>query len=110
MNKLLRLLLISLVLLTIVSMVIRHKYVLSSRELTEAMQRTLPMGASKMQVVGFIEARHPVAYDDTGSTVKARLSGRAENIIYRKDIVVTFEFDAQGRLSSYSTKEYLSFL
>jgi hypothetical protein len=30
-------------------------------------------------------------------------------MVYRRDIVITFEFSA-GQLLSYSTKEYLSFL
>jgi hypothetical protein len=59
--------------------------------------------------LSFVQARHPVAFDDVGSQVKARLSGLAENMIYRKDVVITFEFSREGKLLSYSTKEYLTF-
>ncbi len=109
MNRLLRWILPVLVVSVLAAIVVGHRYVLSSKMLSEAIQRELPTGSSKAQVNNFVERRHPVAYEDTGSVVKARLSGRAENIIYRKDIVVIFEFDGEGRLSSYSTNEYLSF-
>jgi hypothetical protein len=109
MNKLLRWILLLLVVLALAAMLVGRHYVLSSKDLSEAIQEQLPTGSSKAKVNNFVEARHPVAYEDMGSMVKARLSGRADNIIYRKDIVVSFNFDAQGRLSSYSTKEYLTF-
>jgi hypothetical protein len=38
------------------------------------------------------------------------MTGRDGNLIYRKDIVLDFEFDPSGRLLSYSKKEYLTFL
>ena len=101
--------LLALVALGLTVLLVGHHYVLNSKQLTAAIQRELPAGSSKVQVNRFIEARHPVAYDDNGARVRARLSGRASNIIYRKDIVVTFDFDAQGRLSGYSMKEYLTF-
>ncbi len=34
----------------------------------------------------------------------------AENMVYRKNIVITFEFSSDGKLLFYSTKEYLTFL
>jgi hypothetical protein len=83
--------------------------VISSAKLDAAIKRELPPGSPKAQVINFMQARHPVAYDDLGSQVKARLSGRAENLIYRKDVILTFEFDSDGRLSSYDKKEYLTF-
>lgn len=85
-------------------------YVLSSSKLDEAIEAEVPVGSSKARVVIFIQTRHPVAYDDMGIQVKARLQGLAENMIYRKDIVITFEFSPDGKLLSYSTKESLTFL
>jgi hypothetical protein len=61
-------------------------------------------------VVTFIQTRHPVAYDDMGPQLIARLQGLAENMVYRKDIVITFDFSPDGKLLSYSRKEYLTFL
>jgi hypothetical protein len=52
----------------------------------------------------------PEFCDDLGTHVKARITGRAGNLIYRKDIVLDFEFDASGRLVSFSKKEYLTFV
>jgi len=89
---------------------LRQHYVLSSVKLEESIKAEVPVGSSKARVVNFIQIRHPVAYDDMGIQVKARLQGLAENMIYRKDIVITFEFSADGKLLSYSTKEYLTFL
>ena len=45
--------------------------------------------------------------DDLGLQVKTRLSGLAENMIYRKDVVLIF--DSDGELISYSEKVYLTF-
>jgi len=87
----------------------RH-YVLNSAKLDEAIKEEVPVGSAKAQVVAFIQKRHPVAYDDMGTEVKARLQGLAENMVYRKDIVVTFKFSPDGKLLSYATKEYLTFL
>jgi hypothetical protein len=39
-----------------------------------------------------------------------RLSGLAENMIYRKDVILIFEFDSQDRLVSHSAKSYFTFL
>jgi hypothetical protein len=85
-------------------------YVLNSAKLDKAIKTEVPLGTPKARVVAFIQIRHPVAYDDTGVQLKARLQGLAENLVYRKDIVVTFDFSADGRLLSYSTGEYLTFL
>jgi len=85
-------------------------YVLNSAKLDEAIKAEVPVGTPKQRVVAFIQSRHPIAYDDMGLQLKARLQGLAENMIYRKDIVITFEFSPEGKFLSYSTKEYLTFL
>jgi hypothetical protein len=85
-------------------------YVLDSTKLDKAIKTEVPLGTPKDRVVTFIQTRHPVAYDDTGTQLKARLQGLAENMVYRKDIVITFEFSPDGQLLSYSSKEYLTFL
>lgn len=90
--------------------VLGQHYVLSSTKLQNAIKTELPTGTNKVRVAEFIHARHPIAYDDLGTQLKARLQGRAENLFYRKDIVVTFDFSLDGKLLDYSTKEYLSFL
>jgi hypothetical protein len=90
--------------------VLGQHYVLSSTKLDQAIRTEVPAGTPKPLVVKFIQARHPVAYDDLGTQLKARLQGRAENMVYRKDTVVTFDFSLDGKLLKYSTKEYLSFL
>jgi hypothetical protein len=58
----------------------------------------------------FIQARKPLFWDDEGAHVKARMTGLAGNLVYRKDIVLDFEFDPNGRLLTFSKKEYLTFL
>lgn len=67
-------------------------YVLNSAKLDKAIKTEVPLGTPKAQVITFIETRHPVAYDDMGAQLKARLQGLAENMVYRKDIVITFDF------------------
>ncbi len=108
-----RKLLISAAVVAVVAMaaliVVRHQYVLDSENLAKAISKELPVGTPKAIVVNFIQKRHPVFWDDLGSRVETRLSGLAENMIYRKDMVLIFDFDSDGKLISYSKKVYLTF-
>jgi hypothetical protein len=88
---------------------IRHHYVINSGELESAIRKNLPLGSSKAQVIEFVRLRHPVFCDDLGAFVKTRISGLADNMIYGKDIVLTFQFDGNGKLLSYSKQETLTF-
>jgi len=101
---------LALVLLTSLGFVIHSHYVLDSRKLDAAIKKNLPIGTPKADVIEFIRARKPVVWDDLGTHVKTRMTGLAANLIYRKDIVIDFEFDPNGKLVSYSKKEYLTFL
>ena len=85
-------------------------YVLDSQRLDAAIKTELPPGTLKAQVIQFIQKRKPEFCDDLGTHVKARITGRAGNLIYRKGIVLDFEFGASGRLLSFSKKEYLTFV
>ena len=95
--------------LVVIALAIGQHYVLSSTKLDEAIRKELPPGSTKTQISQFIQSKHPVAYEENGTEVRARLSGLAENMIYRKDVVLTFEVGTDGRLSSWSKKEYLTF-
>ena len=101
-------------LLVVAFLLVGQRFVLDSEKLESAINHELPVGSSKAQVVEqvveFVNSRHPLFCDDLGSQVKARLSGLAENMIYRKDILLVFEFDSQGKVHSHSKKEYLTFL
>lgn len=110
MKKRIRWMLLALLVLAGAFLIARQHYVLSSVQLDDAIRKALPPGSSKTDVVNFVGARHPLFYEDNGMQVKARLSGLAENMIYKKDIVLTFEFDSDGRLASHSMKVYLTFL
>jgi len=85
-------------------------FVLSTASLDRAIKKEIPLGTTKARVVTFIQKRHPVVYDDTESQLKARLQELPENTVFRRDIVITFEFSPDGKLLSYSTKVYLTFL
>src|SRR6266850_1651285 len=100
MKKLLRWILPTAAVLVVTFLFVSHHYVLGSAKQDAAIKRELPSGSSKSQVVIFVQARHPAAYDDAGSQVKTRLSGLAESMIYHKDVILTFEFDSKGKLSS----------
>ncbi|SRR5713226_9349920 len=102
--------LLTMALLVVTFLLVRQRFVLDSEKLEHAISNELPFGSSKAQVVDFIEKRHPLLWDDLGSQVKARLSGRAGNMIYRKDVILIFEFDSAGKLIRHSTKVYLSFV
>jgi len=101
---------LTIVVILVLGLVVRNHYVLDSQKLDAAIKTELPTGTPKAQVIQFIQARKPQYCDDLGTHVKARLTGRAGNLIYRKDIILDFEFDARGRLLSFSKKEYLTFV
>jgi hypothetical protein len=90
--------------------VARNHYVLDSQKLDTAITTELPLGTPKARVIQFIRARKPMFWDDLGTHVETRMTRRAGNLVYRKDIILDFEFDASGRLLSFSKKEYLTFL
>ena len=99
----------ALILLAIgVDQFLRHRYVLNGEELEASIRAELPVGTPKLTVVQFVRAKRPLFYDDLGAHLKARLTGRAENLIFRKDIILDFEFDTNGKLLSFSKKEYLT--
>jgi hypothetical protein len=97
------------VVVCITFLVVRHRRVLDSQELDSAIKEQLPVGSSKTVVIHFIKKRHPQFYDDYGTEVKARISGLAGNMIYTKDVVLSFEFDSNGRLLSHSKQETMTF-
>lgn len=103
-------LLLTVVVLSSIFLVIRQRYVLNSANLDDEIKKEIPSGSSKQDVLNFVRARHPLYCDDNGQEVKARLSGLAENMVYKKDVVLIFDFDAEAKLRSYSMKVYLTFL
>jgi hypothetical protein len=62
-----------------------NQYVLDSRKLHTEVISQLLAGTPKRQVIRFIQGRKPLFWDDEGTRVRARLSRRAGNLIYRKD-------------------------
>lgn len=102
-------LLLAAVIASAVFLLVRHQHVIDSQELESAIKEQLPPGSTKTVVIEFIKNRHPQFYDDYGTEVKARISGLAGNMIYKKDVVLSFEFDADGRLLSHSKKETMTF-
>jgi hypothetical protein len=110
MNKSLHWGALAILVVLLMGLVARNHYVLDSQKLDAAIKTELPLGTPKAQVIEFIQARKPVFCDDLGTHVKTRMTGRAGNLIYRRDIVLDFEFDSSGRLRSFSKKVYLSFL
>jgi hypothetical protein len=93
----------------VLGLMLRSQHVLDSQKLDAAIKTELPPGTPKTKVIQFVQARKPVFCDDLGTHVAARMTGLAGNLIYRKDIVLDFEFDPNGRLVSYSKKVYLTF-
>jgi hypothetical protein len=88
---------------------VRHRRVINSAKLDTAIRTALRTGSTKAQVIAFVRERKPVFSDDLGTQLKARISGLADNMIYDKDVVLTFEFDTNGKLLSYSKQETLTF-
>lgn len=98
------------VLLAVMVFLVYHRLVLNSADLDRAIREGLPIGSAKVDVLNFLRARSPRFLDDYGEQVRARFTGLAPNVIYRRDVIVTFEFDPGGKLRSYALKSYLTFL
>jgi hypothetical protein len=110
MSKFLRWGVLAIALALVLGSLVYSHYVLDSQKLDAAIRTELPPGTPKAQVIQFIQKRKPEFCDDLGTHVEARLSGRAGNLIYRRDIILDFKFDANGRLLSFSKKVYLTFV
>lgn len=67
------------------TLVLSSLYVLDSQKLGAAIKKDLPPGTPKIKVIQFIQARKPLFWNDLGTHVKARISGLADNFIYRKE-------------------------
>jgi hypothetical protein len=98
------------IIVLVLTVVTYNCYVLDSRSLDLAIKKELPTGTPKTQVIQFIQARKPMFLDDEGDHVTARISGRARNLIYRRDMFLYFQFDARGSLQAYSKREFLTAL
>jgi hypothetical protein len=102
--------LLAIVVVIVLGLVVRNHYVLDTEKLDAAIKTELPPGTPKAKVIHFVQARKPMFWEDLGTHVKTRMTGRAGNLIYSKDIVLDFEFDESGRLVSFSKKVDLGFL
>jgi hypothetical protein len=100
--------LLAVVVVIALGLMLRSKYVLDSQKLDATIKTELPSGTPKAKVIQFVQARKPVFCDDLGTHVRARMTGLAGNLIYRKDVVLDFEFDPSGRLLSWTKEVYLT--
>ena len=110
MSRFLRWSVLAILAILVLGLLLRHHCVLDTEKLDAAIKTELPPGTPKARVIQFIQARKPMFCDDLGTHVKTRMTGRAGNLIYSKDIVLDFEFDGSGRLVSFSKKVDLGFL
>jgi hypothetical protein len=85
-------------------------YVLSSAKLDKAIKTEIPLGTPKARVVTFIQTRHPVAYDDMGGTAKSKTARTRGEYGLSQRHRHNFRVFPDGKLLSYSTKVYLTFL
>ena len=92
------------------ALLVNQHYELNVGRLEKQIAENIPPGSPKNAVVDFVQARHPVAFDDLGTEVKCRLIGRAFNLIYRRDVVITFVISPDGKLVSHSLTEFQTFL
>jgi len=110
MSKFLRWSVVAIALVLVLGALVYRHYVLDSQKLDADIKAELPLGTPKAVVIQFIHARKPLYWGNEGAHVWARFVGRAPNLVYRRDIVVDFEFDASGRLLSFSKRVYLTFV
>jgi hypothetical protein len=110
MSKFLRWSVLAILAILVLGLLLHDHYVLDTEKLDAAIKTELPPGTPKAKVIQFIQARKPMFWEDLGTHVKTRMTGRAGNLIYSKDIVLDFEFDGSGRLVSFSKKVDLGFL
>jgi len=83
------------------------------KELEAAIRRELPSGTPRSRVIAFLQ-EHKVPYHDSkdiayfkGPRTIWGLLSRAANRLLIVDTILTFEFDTQDKLVSYSSREQL---
>ena len=84
------------------------------KELEAAIRRELPSGTPRSRVIAFLQ-EHKVPYHDSKDisyfkgprTIWGLLSRPASDRLLVVDTILTFEFDSQDRLISYSSREQL---
>jgi len=84
------------------------------KDLEAAIRRELPSGTPRTRVIAFLQ-EHKVPYHDSSDiayfkgprTVWGLLSRTASNRLLVVDTILTFEFDAHDKLTSYSSREQL---
>ena len=84
------------------------------KELDAAIRRELPSGTPRSRVIAFLQ-EHTVPYHDSKEisyfkgprTIWGLLSRTASNRLLVVDTILTFEFDPQDKLISYSSREQL---
>jgi hypothetical protein len=82
------------------------------KELEATIRKELPTGTSRSDVIGFLQ-RQKIAYHDSADiayfkgprTVWGLSSRRSRSRVFVIDTILTFEFDPQDRLVSYSRRE-----
>jgi len=87
---------------------------LTVKDLEAAIRRDLPSGTPRSRVITFLQ-EHKVPYHDSKEiayfkgprTIWGLLSRTASNRLLVVDTILTFEFDTQDNLVSYSSREQL---
>ena len=87
---------------------------LAMRDLEAAIRRDLPAGTPRSRVIAFLQ-EHKIPYHDSKDiayfkgprTVWGLLTRTASNRLLVVDTILTFEFDAEDKLASYSSHEQL---
>jgi hypothetical protein len=84
------------------------------RDLEAAVHRDLPPGTPRSRVIAFLQERKvpyhdskDIAYFKGPRTIWGLLTRTASNRLLVVDTILTFEFDAEDKLASYSSREQL---
>jgi hypothetical protein len=78
---------------------------LHPQSLEEALDRKLPSGATKSNVIEFVRSMRPIQCNDYGKEVIARWVEETGDLVRSWDIVVVFKFDEEERLTHYCQTE-----
>ena len=78
-------------------------------ELEKTIATTLPAGTSKDHVIEFLSRSPALFRKNEHAKIKTRFLGEARDGVHSWEIDVTFCFDAEQRLRSYSMNECFTF-
>jgi len=65
----------------------------------------LPLGATRPQVLSYVHSRGWEAYEEESPKLVVRYRGAVQSVVCKTNVLVFFNFDALGKLQSFTSED-----